>query len=171
MKVPHPSHKPVWAIIRLKAAPPAIVGLIEAPDEASAIGHVAECRIAFRKSPRLLSRRKTAKIHAGSGSPEESHCLHSSIVIQLPQIIRREATTIAITVCPVTPSFAAEIGDVDLSKPIEPSDLSAIKDAFPKYAVLIFPEQHLSSDQHLDFARLGHSKPRSHCFARMRSCA
>ena len=60
----------------------------------------------------------------------------------------------AITVCPVTPSFAAEIGDVDLSKPIEPSDLTAIKDAFAKYAVLIFPEQHLSADQHLDFARL-----------------
>ncbi len=60
----------------------------------------------------------------------------------------------AITVCPVTPSFAAEIGDVDLSKQTEPSDLQAIKDAFAKYAVLIFPEQHLSADQHLDFARL-----------------
>jgi alpha-ketoglutarate-dependent 2,4-dichlorophenoxyacetate dioxygenase len=60
----------------------------------------------------------------------------------------------AITVCPVTPSFAAEIGDVDLSKPIAPDDLAAIKDAFATYAVLIFPEQHLSQDQHLDFARL-----------------
>ncbi len=59
----------------------------------------------------------------------------------------------AITVCPVTPSFAAEIGDVDLSGPIEPSDLQAIKDAFTTYAVLIFPDQHLSADQHLDFAR------------------
>jgi alpha-ketoglutarate-dependent 2,4-dichlorophenoxyacetate dioxygenase len=59
----------------------------------------------------------------------------------------------AITVCPVTPSFAAEIGDVDLSKQIEPPDLQAIKEAFAKYAVLIFPDQHLSEDQHLDFAR------------------
>ena len=59
----------------------------------------------------------------------------------------------AITVCPVTPSFAAEIGDVDLSKQIAPSDLDAIKQAFAKFAVLIFPEQHLSEDQHLDFAR------------------
>ena len=59
----------------------------------------------------------------------------------------------AITVCPVTPSFAAEIGDVDLSKPIEMSDVSAINEAFAKYAVLIFPDQHLSQDQHLDFAR------------------
>ena len=59
----------------------------------------------------------------------------------------------AITVYPVTPSFAAEIGDVDLARPIDPTDLQAIKDAFTQYAVLIFPDQHLSADQHLDFAR------------------
>ena len=59
----------------------------------------------------------------------------------------------AISIYPVTPSFAAEIGDVDLSGRIEPSDLDAIKEAFAKYAVLIFPDQHLSQDQHLDFAR------------------
>jgi alpha-ketoglutarate-dependent 2,4-dichlorophenoxyacetate dioxygenase len=60
----------------------------------------------------------------------------------------------AITVCPVTPRFAAEIGDVDLSQPLAPSDLKDVKDAFATYAVLIFPDQHLSQDQHLDFARL-----------------
>src|SRR5262245_13152637 len=59
----------------------------------------------------------------------------------------------AVTIYPVTPSFAAEIGDIDLSKQIDPADLVAIKDAFTKYAVLIFPDQHLSQDEHLDFAR------------------
>jgi len=59
----------------------------------------------------------------------------------------------AITVYPVTPSFAAEIGDVDLEAPIDPTDLRGIKDAFTQYAVLLFPDQHLSQDQHLDFAR------------------
>jgi alpha-ketoglutarate-dependent 2,4-dichlorophenoxyacetate dioxygenase len=59
----------------------------------------------------------------------------------------------AITVCPITPSFAAEIGDVDLSGQIERAELAAIKEAFTRYAVLIFPDQHLSPDQHLDFAR------------------
>src|SRR6201987_406698 len=58
-----------------------------------------------------------------------------------------------ITVCPVTPGFVAEIGDVDLSTPLEPADLLAVKEAFTTYAVLIFPDQHLSQDQHLDFAR------------------
>ncbi len=60
----------------------------------------------------------------------------------------------AITVCPVTPSFAAEIGDVDLSRPLAPADFQAVRDAFTTYSVLIFPDQHLSQDQHLDFARL-----------------
>jgi alpha-ketoglutarate-dependent 2,4-dichlorophenoxyacetate dioxygenase len=59
----------------------------------------------------------------------------------------------AITVCPVTPNFAAEIGDVDLARQIDPADLQAIKEAFTKYAVLVFPDQHLSQDQHLDFAK------------------
>jgi alpha-ketoglutarate-dependent 2,4-dichlorophenoxyacetate dioxygenase len=59
----------------------------------------------------------------------------------------------AITICPVTPTFAAEIGDIDLSKPLAPSEISEVKDAFTKYAVLVFPDQHLSQDQHLDFAK------------------
>jgi alpha-ketoglutarate-dependent 2,4-dichlorophenoxyacetate dioxygenase len=59
----------------------------------------------------------------------------------------------AITVCPITPQFVAEIGDVDLSKTLTPADLSAIKGAFATYAVLVFPDQQLSQDQHLDFAR------------------
>jgi alpha-ketoglutarate-dependent 2,4-dichlorophenoxyacetate dioxygenase len=59
----------------------------------------------------------------------------------------------AISVWPVTASFAAEVGDVDLSRPLDDSDITAIKQAFWDYAVLIFPEQDLSEDQHLDFAR------------------
>jgi alpha-ketoglutarate-dependent 2,4-dichlorophenoxyacetate dioxygenase len=59
----------------------------------------------------------------------------------------------AITVVPVTESFAAEVGDIDLSRPLDANDVAAIKEAFAKYAVLVFPDQHLSQDQHLDFAR------------------
>ncbi len=58
-----------------------------------------------------------------------------------------------ITVCPVTPGFVAEVGDIDLGAPLAPADLAAVKDAFATYAVLIFPDQRLSQDQHLDFAR------------------
>ena len=71
----------------------------------------------------------------------------------------------AITVYPVTPSFAAEIGDIDLAAQIDPANLRAIRDAFVQYAVLIFPDQRLSQDQHLDFAR-----PRLRFIERMHGC-
>lgn len=60
----------------------------------------------------------------------------------------------AITVVPVTPSFVAEIGDVDLSRPLSAEDAAAIKEAFWTYSVVIFPDQTLTGDQHLDFARV-----------------
>jgi alpha-ketoglutarate-dependent 2,4-dichlorophenoxyacetate dioxygenase len=59
----------------------------------------------------------------------------------------------AISIYPVTPAFAAEIGDVDLSQSLDSADLIAIKQAFWDYGVLIFPAQTLSEEQHLDFAR------------------
>ena len=54
---------------------------------------------------------------------------------------------------PITPSFVAEVGDVDLSKPLSASELGAVRNAFWKYAVLIFPEQDLTPEQHLAFSQ------------------
>jgi alpha-ketoglutarate-dependent 2,4-dichlorophenoxyacetate dioxygenase len=59
-----------------------------------------------------------------------------------------------ISIYPVNSDFVAEIGDVDLSKPLSPKDRAAIKEAFWKYAVLVFPEQNLNSDQHVQFAEI-----------------
>jgi alpha-ketoglutarate-dependent 2,4-dichlorophenoxyacetate dioxygenase len=60
----------------------------------------------------------------------------------------------SITVVPITPEFVAEIGDADVSQPVEPAGLEAIKQAFWKYSVLIFPDQRLDQKQHLEFASL-----------------
>jgi len=57
------------------------------------------------------------------------------------------------TVYPVTENFAAEIGDIDLSTPLPEEVRGEIEAAFNRYSVLVFPDQHLSTDQHLDFAR------------------
>jgi alpha-ketoglutarate-dependent 2,4-dichlorophenoxyacetate dioxygenase len=54
---------------------------------------------------------------------------------------------------PITPHFVAEVGEVDLSNPLDSADWEAIRQAFWKYAVLIFPDQQLTTEQHLDFAR------------------
>ena len=59
----------------------------------------------------------------------------------------------ALSIFPVTPDFAAEIGDLDLREPIAADALQAVRDAFTKYAVLIFPAQELKPQHHLAFAR------------------
>jgi alpha-ketoglutarate-dependent 2,4-dichlorophenoxyacetate dioxygenase len=58
----------------------------------------------------------------------------------------------SLTLYPVTPDFAAEIGDLDLSRPLDAATVAAIKQAFWRYAVLIFPDQALTPEQHLAFA-------------------
>src|SRR5260370_27607374 len=82
-----------------------------------------------------------------------------------------EGMIMAITVYPVTPSFAAEIGDVDLGAPIDPTDLRGIKDAFTQYAALVFPAQHLSQD-HTPNSRgtSARSRPRLPSIERTRHC-
>ena len=59
----------------------------------------------------------------------------------------------AIAIHAVTPDFVAEVGDVDLARPLSADDLSAIRAAFTKYAVLVFPDQAFTDDSQLDFAR------------------
>ena len=59
----------------------------------------------------------------------------------------------AITVQPITPNFAAEVGDVTLGEPLAADDLAAIRAAFTKYAVLVFPDQEFDDESQLDFAR------------------
>jgi alpha-ketoglutarate-dependent 2,4-dichlorophenoxyacetate dioxygenase len=58
-----------------------------------------------------------------------------------------------ISLYPVTPTFCAEVGDVDLSQPLAPEDVEAIKQAFWTYSVLIFGDQHLTPEQHIAFAQ------------------
>ena len=57
-----------------------------------------------------------------------------------------------ITISPVTPEFVAEVGDADLRQPLAADDLAAIKAAFWKYAVLVFPGQDITPEQQLAFA-------------------
>jgi len=58
------------------------------------------------------------------------------------------------TIHPIHTDFAAEIFDIDLSKKQSSADVNLIKEAFWKYAVLVFPDQKLSLDQHVEFATL-----------------
>lgn len=57
---------------------------------------------------------------------------------------------------PITPTFAAEIGDLDLGAPLSEADFAALDDAFNTYSVLVFPDQQLDEAAQLAFsARFG----------------
>jgi alpha-ketoglutarate-dependent 2,4-dichlorophenoxyacetate dioxygenase len=58
-----------------------------------------------------------------------------------------------ISIFPVTPRFAAEVGDIDLAQPLDAETLQAVREAFATYAVLVFPSQTITVEQHLAFAR------------------
>jgi len=58
-----------------------------------------------------------------------------------------------ISIFPVMPRFAAEVGDIDLGQPLDGDTLDAVRSAFATYAVLAFPAQTLTQEQHLAFAR------------------
>ena len=50
------------------------------------------------------------------------------------------------------PSFAAEVDGIDLSRPMDPVGVRAIRDAIDQYAVLVFHDQRLTDTQLRDFA-------------------
>jgi alpha-ketoglutarate-dependent 2,4-dichlorophenoxyacetate dioxygenase len=66
----------------------------------------------------------------------------------------------AISIYPITPEFAAEVGEIDLSRPLPPKTLEEVRAAFSHYAVLIFPAQNLATNDHLRFAE--HFGPLEH---------
>jgi len=59
----------------------------------------------------------------------------------------------SITVAPVTPVIGAEIGDVDLSQPLDPRTFAEIRDAIRRYRVIFFRDQALSNDALKAFGR------------------
>ncbi len=59
-----------------------------------------------------------------------------------------------ITIDPLTPVIGAEIGGVDLSKPLLPEQIAEIRAAHAAYHVILFRDQHLSNENHKRFARL-----------------
>ncbi|TAJ91126.1 MAG: TauD/TfdA family dioxygenase [Reyranella sp.] len=58
----------------------------------------------------------------------------------------------ALSIHAVTPDFVAEVGDVALNS-VSREDLAAIREAFTKYAVLVFPDQEFDDESQLAFAR------------------
>jgi hypothetical protein len=60
----------------------------------------------------------------------------------------------SITVTPASPHIGAEVGQIDLTRPLTPQQEAEVKDAFVRYQVLFFRDQKISFDDHVRFASL-----------------
>jgi len=61
--------------------------------------------------------------------------------------------TMSVTTRQIGPCFAAEMGGLDLSKPLSPDEVVAVHAGMDKYAVLVFRDQKVDDDQQLAFTR------------------
>ncbi|MBS0522833.1 MAG: TauD/TfdA family dioxygenase, partial [Proteobacteria bacterium] len=59
----------------------------------------------------------------------------------------------AVTIAPITPTFAGEVSGLDLRRPLSADDAAAIHDGMNRYAVLVFHGQDISDEQQLAFSR------------------
>jgi taurine dioxygenase len=59
----------------------------------------------------------------------------------------------SIDLAPLSPTIGAEVSGVDLSKPLAPETVAAIRGALLDWKVLFFRDQDIDTDQHLAFAR------------------
>ncbi len=73
----------------------------------------------------------------------------------MPQVGHNSSvpTTTHLRVLPLSPTIGAEIAGVDISVPLDPSVVAAIRDALNTHHVIFFREQSLSAEQQADFAR------------------
>jgi taurine dioxygenase len=90
-----------------------------------------------------------ARCAAPARSPEEA--MAARVVRLETDATRLEPETLSID--PLTPVIGAEIGGVDLSKPLSDEQFADIRAAFARHHVLVFRNQHLSVEDHKRFAR------------------
>ncbi|HEX4329133.1 MAG TPA: TauD/TfdA family dioxygenase [Burkholderiales bacterium] len=58
-----------------------------------------------------------------------------------------------ITVTPVGYALGAEVTGIDLAQPMSKADAQAVLEAWHKHLILVFPDQHITPQQQIDFSR------------------
>src|SRR5580658_9563190 len=59
-----------------------------------------------------------------------------------------------LTLAPLNPVIGAEVGGIDLSRPLDDAQFAEVREAFNTHHVLIFRDQHLTREDHKRFGRM-----------------
>lgn len=66
---------------------------------------------------------------------------------------RPDESTAHISVAPTGPLLGAEIGGIDLTKPLTQAEVAAVREALLKHKVIFFRDQNISHEDHVRFGR------------------
>ncbi|HUD52456.1 TauD/TfdA dioxygenase family protein [Parvibaculum sp.] len=72
------------------------------------------------------------------------------------EAVRQEAAATAslpFDVTPLTPTIGAELGGIDLAKPLDTATLDALRRTLLEWKVIFFRDQNITTDEHIAFAR------------------
>jgi alpha-ketoglutarate-dependent taurine dioxygenase len=70
------------------------------------------------------------------------------------EVVETRLAPKTLTISPLNPVIGAEIGGVDLSKPLSPAQFAEVEAAFNAHHVLIFRDQHLTREDHKRFGAM-----------------
>ena len=59
----------------------------------------------------------------------------------------------SLEVTPRHPALGAEVRGIDMRKPMDPTTVRAVRDAWTRHLVLIFPDQPITDQEHVAFTR------------------
>ena len=62
-------------------------------------------------------------------------------------------TQTRLQVRPLNPALGAEVRGVDMRQPMDEATFKEVHDAWMQYLVLVFPEQHVTDEEHVNFTR------------------
>jgi len=68
------------------------------------------------------------------------------------QLVRQMKVS-TFSLSPLTPTIGAEVGDIDLTQPVDAETRDGLRAALRDWKVLFFRDQDITTDQHLTFAR------------------
>jgi alpha-ketoglutarate-dependent taurine dioxygenase len=63
------------------------------------------------------------------------------------------STTAHLTVRKLHPALGAEVRGIDMHRPLDPETARELQDAWMEHLVLVFPEQHVTDQEHVAFTR------------------
>src|SRR5437868_10029323 len=65
----------------------------------------------------------------------------------------RAQSSSGISLRPLAPAIGAEVQGLDLARPMDEATFAAVRDAFHRHLVLVFPGQSLDAAEHIAFSR------------------